>query len=260
MLPDQRLRVILLQPDRLAEIKAIAPPDLNPRRLISAYCANMRNDRRLNAESLDLHAAAIMQCARLGLVPGAQRHVYIIPQRGTVDVVPSYRGLIVQLKRSGAVSSVEARCVYACDHLIVHAGTDRRIEHRPDLTTQAPQNMIAVYAIAAFAGGACQFEYMRRSDIDDVKRAGRGSSGPSSPWVRWFPQMAKKTVIKRLISVIGIDSADIAAGIYADDAADGYADAPTATPRNDHAGAEAHPLAGSRRHSAPVPDAEPGAP
>ena len=246
--PDQRLRSIFSAPDRLDELRAIAPSDINPRRLISAYCAEIRNDRKLGSASLDLHASALLQCARLGLVPGPQRHVYLILQRGTIDVVPSYKGLILQLKRSGEVVSVEARCVYACDHFEVHAGTDRRIDHRPDLTAQDPASMIAVYAVATFANGTHQFEYMRKSDIDAVKSASRGADSGASPWTRWYPQMAKKTAIKRLIQVIGIDSADIAASIYADDASDGYADQ-SAEPARPAVDDGRHPLAGARKHS-----------
>lgn len=248
--PDQRLRSIFTAPERLQELRAIAPSDLNTRRLISAYCAEIRTDRKLAAQSLDLHACALLQCARLGLVPGPQKHVYLIPQRGTIDVVPSYKGLIVQLKRSGEVVSVEARCVYACDHFEIHAGTDRRIEHRPDLSTQSPDTMIAVYAIAMFKDGSHQFEYLRRSDVDEVRSASRGGESSSSPWVRWFPQMAKKTAIKRLIQVIGIDSADMAASMYADSVSDGYATQPP-DPQNDQDRQPLHPLAHARRHSAP---------
>lgn len=256
---DQRLRSIFTAPERLNELKAIAPADVNPRRLISAYCAEIRADRKLATQSLDLHAAALTQCARLGLVPGPARHVYLIAQRGTIDVVPSYKGLIVQLKRSGEVVSVEARCVYSCDHFEIHAGTDRRIDHRPDLATQSPDTMIAVYAIATFKTGAHQFEYMRRSDIDEVRRASRGGDSPSSPWVKWFAQMAKKTAIKRLIQVIGIDSADIVAGIYADNVADGY-EQPSQPVQVAQDRQPLHPLSHARRHSAPEPQTEQDAP
>tara|TARA_R110001599_G_scaffold7157_6_gene35247 strand:- start:1549 stop:2340 length:792 start_codon:yes stop_codon:yes gene_type:complete len=249
---DQRLRAIFSSAERLNELRAIAPSDINPRRLLSAYCAEIRNDRKLQAQTLDLHAGALLQCARIGLVPGAQRHVYLIPQRGTIDVVPSYKGLIVQLKRSGDVVSVEARCVYDCDHFVVHAGTERKIEHIPDLKLQAPDSMIAVYAVATFADGTFQFEYMRKSDIDEVKKASRGADSGASPWSKWYPQMAKKTAIKRLIQVIGIDSADLAASLYADDRSDGYVEKPqeAAVAVVDEDGVvEEHPLANAHRHS-----------
>ena len=248
--PDQRLRSIFTTPERLEELKAIAPSDMNPRRLISSYCAEMRADRKLAAQSLDLHAGALLQCARLGLAPGAQRHVYLIPQRGTIDVVPSYKGLIVQLKRSGEVVSVEARCVYACDHFEVQAGTERKIDHRPDLKTQSPETMIAVYAIAMFKDGSHQFEYLRRSDVEEVRRSSRGASSPSSPWVKWFSQMAKKTAIKRLIQVIGIDASDLAASIHADNVSEGYEQ------KQEQARALSHPLAHARRHSDQSPQNE----
>ena len=39
---------------------------------------------------------------------------------------------------------------------------------------------------------------MSISDIDKCRQVSKASSSPHSPWVKWFDQMAKKTVIHRI--------------------------------------------------------------
>ena len=41
-------------------------------------------------------------------------------------------------------------------------------------------------------------ELMNMSEVEKCRAVSRGSSSPHSPWVKWFDQMAKKTVIHRI--------------------------------------------------------------
>ena len=39
---------------------------------------------------------------------------------------------------------------------------------------------------------------MNMDEVNQCKKAARGSESPHSPWQKWFDQMAKKTVIHRI--------------------------------------------------------------
>ena len=54
-----------------------------------------------------------------------------------------------------------------------------------------------VYAVAVTTNEGEYYEVMSMSDIDNCRQVSTSSS-PHSPWVKWFDQMAKKTVIHRI--------------------------------------------------------------
>jgi recombination protein RecT len=58
-------------------------------------------------------------------------------------------------------------------------------------------DIIAFYAIAKLKGGGHAFEVMPRSDVDAVMRSTQ-SKGQWGPWKDHYPEMGRKTVIRRL--------------------------------------------------------------
>ena len=55
---------------------------------------------------------------------------------------------------------------------------------------------IAVYAVAKTKDGAIYREVMSVSDVEKVRGSSR--AGKYGPWVDWWDEMAKKTVIRRM--------------------------------------------------------------
>ena len=76
-------------------------------------------------------------------------------------------------------------------------GTNQHITHKP-LITGDRGKPVCVYAIAVTTNEGSYYEVMSMSDIEKCRQVSKGSSSPHSPWVKWFDQMAKKTVIHRI--------------------------------------------------------------
>ena len=76
-------------------------------------------------------------------------------------------------------------------------GTTPKITHKP-LITGDRGKPICVYAVAVTTNGGEYYEVMNMADIEKCRAVSKASSSPHSPWVKWFDQMAKKTVIHRI--------------------------------------------------------------
>ena len=81
--------------------------------------------------------------------------------------------------------------------------------------------------MAIFADGSHSYEVMRRFEIDEVREASQtgGTTDkngnprePKGPWVDWFAEMAKKTVIRRHSKTLP-QSSDVFADVEAEDIA-----------------------------------------
>ena len=72
-----------------------------------------------------------------------------------------------------------------------------QITHKP-LITGDRGKPICVYAVAVTTNEGEYYEVMNMAEIDKCRQVSKASSSPHSPWVKWFDQMAKKTVIHRI--------------------------------------------------------------
>jgi len=152
---------------------------------------------------------AIMQCASLGLEPGAALgHAYLIPfenrRRGITEAqfIIGYRGMIDLARRSGQIVSLEARAVYQADKFRVALGLDPKLDHEPAWDAEDRGPLRFVYAVAKLQGGGVQFEVMSRVEVEKVRA--QSKAGSSGPWVSHFEEMAKKTVIRRLFKYLPV--------------------------------------------------------
>ena len=57
---------------------------------------------------------------------------------------------------------------------------------------------MCVYAVAITTNDGEYYEVMNMDQINQCRQVSKASSSPHSPWVKWFDQMAKKTVIHRI--------------------------------------------------------------
>ena len=76
-------------------------------------------------------------------------------------------------------------------------GTKPQLTHKP-LIVGDRGKPICVYAIAITTNGGEYMELMNMQEIEKCRAVSKASSSPHSPWVKWFDQMAKKTVMHRI--------------------------------------------------------------
>jgi recombination protein RecT len=150
----------------------------------------------------------------LGLEPnGALSEGYLVPFWNTkkgmneAQFMPSYRGLQNLARRSGEVTAIYSKAVYEKDVFEVEEGTERKIIHKPDYTKDRGQ-AVCYYAVFILKTGEIDFEVMSINEINSIRA--RSKSAESGPWVTDYDEMAKKTVMKRLLkrSPMSIELAD----------------------------------------------------
>lgn len=149
---------------------------------------------------------ATFQCAQLGLEPGLIGMAYLIPFRNTkagtteVQFIPGYRGLLSLARRSGEISTIQAHCVYEEDVFLYRYGLDPRLDHTP---SEKPDRgpMRYVYAVCRLKDGGAQFDVMTKAEVD-AHRDRYSRAAKTGPWQTEYPEMAKKTVLRRLCKLL----------------------------------------------------------
>lgn len=182
------------------EIARALPRHLDPDRLARIATTVMRSTPQLGQADPASFLGALMTCAQLGLEPGPLGHAYLVPFRnsktGTTEVtfIPGYRGLVELARRSGQVQSVQARAVRVGDDFDYGFGLDPHLEHKPRGSTG---DVTHVYAVIRYKDGGQDFDVMTRDEVDAIRARSKASN--SGPWVTDYAEMAKKTILKRLL-------------------------------------------------------------
>lgn len=164
-----------------------------------AYFAITKNPKLLACD----HGTILRSVAASVLVgldcTGTLGQGYLVPFAKECVFIIGYQGLIELARRSGHINRIEARPVYEKDEFQIVFGNAQVITHTPCLTGDRGK-MICAYAIADIKDGGEQIEIMRTDEIDVIKM--RSPSGGSGPWKTDYSEMARKTVVRRLIKYI----------------------------------------------------------
>lgn len=146
---------------------------------------------------------ALLQSASVGLEPNSPLgQAYLIPYNGECQFQISYKGIIELAHRSGQLKSIEAHCVHENDMFEYELGLEPKLKHIPAKTNRG--SVIWVYAIYHLNTGGYGFEVMSREDINAHRK--RYSKARTSPWDSAWEEMAKKTVIKKVLKYAPMSS------------------------------------------------------
>jgi recombination protein RecT len=200
------------------------PRHMTADRLMRIALTEVRKVPALGKCNVQSFMGAIMQCAQLGIEPGAALgHAYLLPfgngkasdGLANCQLIIGYRGMIDLARRSGQIVSLNARSVHANDTFSYAYGLDETLEHVP--ATGDRGDLTHVYAVAKLKGGGIQFEVMSKADVLKVKASSK--AGNNGPWVSHFDEMAKKTVIRRLFKYLPV-SIEMTQAVVLDEKAD----------------------------------------
>lgn len=151
-----------------------------------------------------------MSAAQLGLEPNTPLgQAYILPyqNKGVLEAQfqLGYKGLIDLCYRSGEVEVVQAHIVYENDEFSCEYGLEPKLFHKPaDSDRGAP---VKVYAMFKTKSGGYGFEVMSMDDIrKHAEKYSKAYSSGFSPWKTSFEEMAKKTVLKRVLKYAPLKS------------------------------------------------------
>lgn len=192
------------------EIAKALPSVITPERFTRIVLSAISVNPKLGECSPTSFLGAMMTSAQLGLevnTPLGQAYVLPYMNHGVMEAQfqLGYKGLIDLAYRSGEVEVIQAHVVYANDEFTCEYGLEPKLTHKPaDHDRGEP---VKVYAVFKTKSGGFGFEVM---SMDDVKRHAakysKAYSSNFSPWKTNFEEMAKKTVLKRVLKYAPLKS------------------------------------------------------
>lgn len=172
---------------------------------------------------------AVYNIANIGLsLNPASKEAYLVPRYNSAlqtmeaSLQPSYVGLIKLLTDAGTVTQVTTNIVYAGDKFDIDLATGF-VSHRPCLIKANKGEKIGVYALATLPNGAKQCQWMEIEEINEIRNCSESYKNEKtrqySPWEKFYDEMAKKTVVRRLYKYLPRSgSVVVDRAIHADDA------------------------------------------
>jgi recombination protein RecT len=207
-------------------LEILGGDEAKARRIIKiTYSAITKNPELLECAKWGRGRASLIQAAldaaEAGLEPsGNLNRASIAPFREkSGDAFPlaklmiGYEGL-ADLMRDGPIEDVWAEVVYEGDEFAEIKGASPDLKHVPKHATEDVGKITYFYAIVFFRGGRVHFEVMSRAQVDAVRAMSRSANGPA--WMKSYPQMGRKTVLRRLAHYVPL-SDRAARGITKDD-------------------------------------------
>jgi recombination protein RecT len=190
------------------------------------------------SQSPDLYRAdrrslftSCVKCATDGLLPDGREAALVIfnskekfteenGKKGErwvkkVQYMPMVYGIQKKVRNSGELQSLTCNPVFEHDtfrYWIDDVG--EHITHEPNLNVPNRGAFLCAYAIAKTKDGGVYTEVMTRGQIEQVRAVSKAKD--NGPWVEWFDEMARKSVIRRLSKRLPM-STDIERVIQRDD-------------------------------------------
>lgn len=196
-------------PTRIAQI---LPAHLKPDRFMRvAYAALVRTPKLQDCSKMSV-VDCLVRLSQVGLEPDG-RMAHLIPFGNTCTLVIDYKGLVDIVRRSGEVSTIEARAVHKNDEFKFCFGSNQYLRHVPCMDEE-PGPVIAAYSYVKFKDGSESFHVMSKREIDAIRK--RSKSADKGPWVTDYEAMAAKTAFRPHSKFLPF-SAELREKIWADD-------------------------------------------
>lgn len=185
------------------EISKALPQVMTPERFTRIALSAVSNTPKLGNCTPQSFLGAMMNAAQLGLEPNTPLgQAYLIPfenrKKGVTECQfqIGYKGLIDLAYRSGEVKMIDAQTVYENDEFEYELGIDPVLKHKPARTNRG--NPIYFYATFKLTNGGQGFQVMSIEDVQDHAKK-YSKTYNNGPWQTNFEEMAKKTVLKKLL-------------------------------------------------------------
>lgn len=216
-------------------VKRALPSVMTPERFTRIAVSALSTTPKLAECNPMTFIGAMMTAAQLGLEPNTPLgQAYLIPYwngkatRLECQFQLGYKGMIDLAFRSGQISSIQAHVVYENDTFEYSYGLDPALRHVPAITERGKP--VSVYAVFKTKDGGFGFEVMSWTDAMAHGQRYSKSYG-SGPWQTNPEEMAKKTVLKKVLKYAPLASefvkGTVADGSVKDQIADDMSDIPS---------------------------------
>lgn len=165
--------------------------------------------------------ASCTKCAADGLIPDGREAALVIfrtKDGPKVQYMPMLAGVLKRMRNSGEIAAINVQVVHEGDDFTwAPDDFDRPVKHQVPKFGTDRGKVVGAYAVAKLRDGSLMAEVMDKQAIERVRSASRAKD--SGPWVQWWDQMARKTVLRRLAKYLPMD-AETANAILSDNEAD----------------------------------------
>ena len=185
-------------------IEKALPKFMTPERFTRITMTALSSNEKLQETTPQSFMGAMMTAAQLGLEPNTPLgQAYLIPFRNKrtleCQFQLGYKGLIDLAYRSGEINIIQAHTVYEKDHFEFEYGLNPKLEHVPTKDKDKGEP-VWFYAMFNTKSGGYGFEVISVEDIRaHAEKYSQGYNSSYSPWKTNFEEMAKKTVLKRVL-------------------------------------------------------------
>ena len=199
------------------EIKKALPSVITPERFTRIILSAISVNPKLGGCTPASFLGAMMTSAQLGLevnTPLGQAYVLPYNNKGVMEAQfqLGYKGLIDLAYRSGEVEVIQAHVVYANDDFECEYGLEPKLTHRP--ADRDRGDAVKVYAMFRTKSGGFGFEVMSMEDVrKHAAKYSKAYNSSFSPWKTNFEEMAKKTVLKRVLKYAPLKSDFVRAAV-----------------------------------------------
>jgi recombination protein RecT len=191
----------------MPSISAVLPKHVTADRMTRIALNVIRSNPKLLECDINSLMGAVMESAKLGLEPGLMGQSYLLPfknnktNRMEAQFIIGYKGLIDLVRRSGQISTIEARTVFENDEFEYEYGLNDKLIHKPAMDDKGAP--VAYYAIAKMKDGGYSFLVMSHKEAEKY-RDKYAKSKNFGPWKDEFDAMARKSVLRQLIKYLPI--------------------------------------------------------
>lgn len=190
------------------EIAKALPSVITPERFTRIVLSALSTNPKLAECTPKSFLGTMMTSAQLGMeINTPLGQAYAIPYRNKgimeCQFQLGYKGLIDLAYRSGEVSIIQAHTVYENDLFEYELGMEPTLRHKPASKNRG--NPIAYYAMFKTKDGGFGFEVMSIDDVTEHAKKYSKAYG-NSPWQSNFDEMAKKTVLKKVLKYAPLKS------------------------------------------------------
>jgi len=177
----------------------VLPKHLTPDRFCRVAITALTRNPKLQECSQESFFKCLLDLSAMGLEPDGRR-AHLIPYGKEATLIIDYKGLVELIRRSGDVVSIRSETVCEKDEF---EWTNGEVKHSVNWREDRGK-MQAVYAEAIMKSGEKQTATMTMAEVESIRK--RSRAGSSGPWVTDFPEMAKKTVVRRLSKMLPLSS------------------------------------------------------
>ncbi len=199
------------------EFKKALPSHISVDKFTRVLMTSLQTNADLVSTNRNSFFAACVKCAQDGLLPDGREAAFVVfrSKAGPMAVyMPMVNGILKKVRNSGELLSLNPGVVYSNDEFRYWIDeTGPHMKHAPSLDGERGK-LTHVYCSAQIKGGGIYLEVMSKEEIEKVRSVSK--SKDSGPWVQWYEEMAKKTVVRRLSKRLPV-STDLQTTIESDD-------------------------------------------